>query len=292
MSSHAPRGRAIKPNAGSSRVSPGKQHARRETMSLQPSKEKAASAASGLAHFWVVKYAVLFLLGPFYFLYIAFVPLLCGKRRGFRGWYWPLVKRACSRLLWLLSIRTEMTQADGAALVADINSIIVINHRSHLDGFALMDVVPDAKWITFAAKKELCDAALLRHGFSGAGLVEIDRKSGQVALETLTAAVRAMPARRSVVLFPEGTRTSADSLGAFKAGAVIVARATGRTIRPIVIHASDNLMPRGTYLPKSGTIRVEVLPSFKCDHSTSVDEDVARLRNNMIAVFDGGLSGR
>ena len=245
-----------------------------------------ATDAAGLR---VAKRTVLVLLGPFYFLYIAFVPLLCSKRRGFRGWYWPVVKRACSRLLWLLSIRTGITEADRATLASDTGSLIVINHRSHLDGFALMDVMPDAKWITFAAKKELCDAALLRHGFKGAGLVEIDRQSGTVALEKLTAAVQAMPARRSVVLFPEGTRTRSESLGAFKAGAVIVARATGRTIRPIVIHASDRLMPRGKHLPKCGTIRIEVLPPFECDLSASVDEDVARLRGTMIAVFDGGL---
>ncbi|MEM8775654.1 MAG: lysophospholipid acyltransferase family protein [Pseudomonadota bacterium] len=258
-------------------------------MSLQPLNERVAPAATDPAPLQVIKRAALLLLGPVYFLYIAFVPLLCSKRQGFRGWYWPLVKRACSRLLWLLSIRTEITQADQGALATDTNSIIVINHRSHLDGFALMDAVPDAKWITFAAKKELCDAALLRHGFKGAGLVEIDRESGSRALETLTAAVQAMPARRSVVLFPEGTRNSSECLGTFKAGAVIVARITGRTIRPIVIHASDRLLPRGKHLPKSGTIRVEVLPTFKCDHSVSVDEDVARLRSVMMTVFEKGL---
>ncbi|NRB04865.1 MAG: 1-acyl-sn-glycerol-3-phosphate acyltransferase [Rhodobacteraceae bacterium] len=258
-------------------------------MSLQSPNERSATVAVGPARLRVVKRAALVLLGPFYFLYIAFVPLICGKRKGFRGWYWPLVKRACSRLLWLLSIRTEMTQADRAMLAADTDSIIVINHRSHLDGFALMDAMPEAKWITFAAKKELCDAALLRHGFKGAGLVEIDRKSGAVALDTLTAAVHAMPARRSVVLFPEGTRTKSASLGSFKAGAVIVARSTGRTIRPIVIHASDRHLPRGKFWPKSGTIRVEVLPLFKCDQAASVDEDVARLRGAMMTVFDEGL---
>lgn len=258
-------------------------------MSLQQSKVRALSPASDPAGLRFLKRAALFLLGPFYFLFIAFAPVLCAKRHGFRGWYWPLVKRACSRLLWLLSIRTEMTEADSAALAADTGSIIVINHRSHLDGFALMDALPDAKWITFAAKKELCDAALLRHGFKGAGLVEIDRRSGAVALETLTEAVRAMPERCSVVLFPEGTRTKSESLGPFKAGAVMVARATDRTIRPIVIHASERLLPRGKHLPKSGTVRVEVLPSFECDHSASVDEDVARLRGAMMAAFEDGL---
>ncbi|MEL7092532.1 MAG: lysophospholipid acyltransferase family protein, partial [Pseudomonadota bacterium] len=231
-------------------------------MSRQKTDTRAADAATAPAGLRILKRAVLVLLGPLYFLFVAFVPLLCGTRRGFRGWYWRLVKRACSRLLWLLSIRTAMTAADTDALAADTGSLIVINHRSHLDGFALMDALPDAKWITFAAKKELCDAPLLRRGFKGAGLVEVDRQSGAVALETLTSAVQAMPARASVVLFPEGTRTRTESLGAFKAGAVLVARSTGRTIRPIVIHGSDRLLPRGKFLPHSGTIRIEVLPSF------------------------------
>ena len=234
----------------------------------------------------LLKRIVLIGLGPFYFLFIAFVPLLCAKRRGFRGWYWRLVKRACTRLLWLLSIKTRMSKADKQALSADENSIIVINHRSHLDGFALMDTVPDDKWFTFAAKKELCDAALLRTGFTGAGLVEIDRKSGKVALETLGAAVRDMPVRRSVVLFPEGTRTKSQSLGEFKAGAVLVARETGRSIRPIVILDSDRLLPRGRSIPKSGTIRMVVLPPFICDLTQTADDDMTRLRDAMVAVFD------
>lgn len=234
----------------------------------------------------LLKRSVVILLGPIYFLFIGFVPLFCSKRAGFRGWYWRLVKRACSRLLWLLSIRAYMTEADKQALSDDENSVIVINHRSHLDGFTLMDVVPDDKWFTFAAKKELCDAKLLRTGFTGAGLVEIDRKSGSVAMETLSKAVRDMPARRSVVLFPEGTRSKTESLGTFKAGAVLVAREAGRVIRPIVIHDSDQLLPRGKFFPSSGTIRVEVLPAFVCDPDATADEDVTRLRATMMAVFD------
>lgn len=236
---------------------------------------------------WLKRFALV-LIGPFYFGFIAFVPLLCVRRPGFRGWYWRCVKRACSRLLWLLSIRAQMSDADKRILAADTDSVIVINHRSHLDGFTLMDTVPDQKWFTFAAKKELCDASLLRTGFTGAGLVEIDRKSGKVAMETLGEAVQSMPSRRSVVLFPEGTRVNAPSLGAFKAGAVLVARKTGRTIRPIVIHHSDRLLPRGKFVPKSGTIWVEVLEAFICDLNASVDHDVDRLRAVMVSAFDAG----
>ncbi|WP_164726868.1 lysophospholipid acyltransferase family protein [Shimia sediminis] len=190
--------------------------------------------------------------------------------------------------MWLLSIRVHLAPSQRDALATDTGSIIVINHRSHLDGFTLMDVIPDQKWFTFAAKKELFDARLLRTGFTGAGLVEIDRRSGKIAMDTLRQAVEEMPDRRSVVLFPEGTRTKTESLGAFKAGAVVVARETGRSIRPIVILDSDRLLPKGKFVPASGTIRIEVLPAFRCDPSVSVDEDVSRLRAKMMAVFDAG----
>lgn len=236
----------------------------------------------------LIKRFILIVAGPIYFLCIAFVPLLCVRRKGFRGWYWRTVKRACSRLLWLLNIRAEISQADRDSLSADINSIIVINHRSHLDGFALMDVVPDDNWFTFAAKKELCDAPLLRTGFRGAGLVEVDRRSGSIAMGTLGKSVADMPARRSIVLFPEGTRTQGPGLGPFKAGAVLLARQTGRRIRPIVLHGSAELLPKGRFWPSSGTIRVAVLPPFDCDPRGDVDDDVARLRAVMMADFDAG----
>lgn len=238
----------------------------------------------------MIKRMVLVLFGPVYFLFIAFVPLLCGTRKGFRGWYWRLVKRACSRLLWLLSVRVDMSEQDRETLRTDADSIIVLNHRSHLDGFTLMDVVPDEKWYTFAAKKELCRAALLRHGFAGAGLVEIDRQSGKQAMQTLIDAIREMPARRSVMLFVEGTRARTQTLGEFKAGGVVAARETGRRIRPIVIRNSDTLLARGGIIPKCGTIRIDVLPPFTCDPQASVDEDIARLRGDMLAVFHEGQS--
>lgn len=253
-----------------------------------PTPKTQAPGATDAFAVRLIKRIMLVLLGPPYFLFIAFVPLVCARRRGFRGWYWRQVKRACSRLLWLLSIRTDISADDKRALSADENSIIVVNHRSHLDGFALMDTVPDDKWFTFAAKKELCDAKLLSTGFKGAGLVEIDRKSGKVAMETLGRAVQDMPARRSVLLFPEGTRTKGESLGAFKAGAVLVARETGRVIRPIVILDSDRLLPRGKSTPRCGTIHIKVLKPFVCDLDASADDDIARLRAAMMTVFDDG----
>lgn len=238
-----------------------------------------------------VKLALLVLIAPIYFGLIAGIAPRCAGRPGFRGWYWRAVKRACARLLWLVDVMTEISPAARDAIAGDTGSIIVVNHRSHLDGFTLMQALPDTKWVTFAAKTELFGAWLLGRGFREAGVVEIDRKNGKLALDTLTAAVADMPARRSVVLFIEGTRTGGDGLGVFKPGAILAARATDRAIRPIVLTGSDVLLPRGRTLPRPGTVRIDVLDLFHPDPAVTVDADLARLRLAMRAVFDGTARG-
>lgn len=234
----------------------------------------------------IVKRVILVLVGPVVFLFLAIVPTICGNRRGYRGWYWRTVSRSCSVLLWFLDIRVQISDAARDILAADKSSIIAVNHRSHLDGFALLDAIPQEKWVTFGAKRELCQAFLLRRGFVGAGLVEIDRQSGKKALETIKAEVQAMPARRSVILFVEGTRAKTPGLAPFKAGAVLAARATGRSVRPIVISGSDQILPHGKILPRTGTIRIDVLTPLEPNLAKPADDDVTRLRKMMVAAFE------
>ncbi len=238
----------------------------------------------------IAKLLGLVVAGPLLFLFICVAPYLCEHRKGFRAWYWRLVPRSCGWLLWFLSVRVSISDASVARMADDMNSLFTVNHRSHLDGFALLSNVPSEKWVTFGAKKELFENVLIGRGFRAAGLVEIDRKSGKQALQVLTDAVAGMPERRSLILFPEGTRTHSDGLGDFKAGALLVARETGRTIRPVVISNSDRLLPRKAFVPKAGTISIDVLETFNCDPAASVDSDVARLQTVMSAAYRAAIT--
>ncbi len=234
----------------------------------------------------LAKRILLVLAGPFIFLFIAFAPTFCGKRAGFRGWFWRIVSNSCSRLLWLLSVKVEISAAAREALRTDENSIIAVNHRSHLDGFSMLHVIPHEKWVTFGAKKELFDAALLHRGFHGAGLLEIDRSKGRDALSSLTEAVSAMPARRSPILFVEGTRAHGEGLAPFKAGAVLIAQSTGRAIRPFVISYSDKLLPRDKVFPHAGTIHIDVLDQMTFSPDEETDQAIGRLRAAMATSYD------
>lgn len=234
----------------------------------------------------LAKRTLLIVTGPFIFLFVAFIPTLCGKRPGFRGWFWRTVSRSCSWLLWFLDVNVEISDAAIEALRTDENSIIAVNHRSHLDGFSMLHVIPDEKWVTFGAKKELCEAALLKRGFDGAGLLKIDRLKGRDALSSLTDAVAEMPKRRSPILFVEGTRATKPGLSPFKAGAVLIAQQTGRAVRPFVISHSDTLLPRGKFFPFKGSIHIDVLDQMQFDSEENTDAAVARLRTAMAAAYD------
>ncbi|MGR3637822.1 MAG: lysophospholipid acyltransferase family protein [Shimia sp.] len=234
----------------------------------------------------LAKRCLLVLLGPFIFLFVAFIPTICGKRPGFRGWFWRTVSRSCSWLLWFLDVDVDISDAAIEALRTDENSVIAVNHRSHLDGFSMLHVIPSEKWVTFGAKKELCEAALLKRGFDGAGLLKIDRSKGRDALSSLVQSVDIMPKRRSPILFVEGTRASKPGLPPFKAGAVLVAQKTGRAVRPFVISHSDKLLPRGKFFPFKGTIHIDVLDQMLFGPDEDTDACVARLRGAMAAAYD------
>jgi len=67
----------------------------------------------------------------------------------------------------------------------------------------------------------------------------------------------------SIVVFPEGTRTSGETLKRFHKGAFFLAEKLALDILPILIHGSAYTMTRGDFLLKDGRISLEFLPRIK-----------------------------
>lgn len=59
-----------------------------------------------------------------------------------------------------------------------------------------------------------------------------------------------------VILFPEGTRTRTGEMGRFRLGVAHIARLTGAPVLPVWIEGTEQVMPVGRPLPRSGTVRV------------------------------------
>jgi len=71
--------------------------------------------------------------------------------------------------------------------------------------------------------------------------------------------VAALRGGKSVLVFPEGTRSSTGALGPFKKGGFLAAVEAGSRVVPVALHGTLSLMPRNGYGVRPGHVRVSIL---------------------------------
>jgi 1-acyl-sn-glycerol-3-phosphate acyltransferase len=83
-----------------------------------------------------------------------------------------------------------------------------------------------------------------------AGILPV-RRSGDGGYAALLAAVRpALKAGRTVVVYPEGTRSTNGTIGEFRSGALRLARDCGVPIVPVAVLGTADVLPKdGRYSP-------------------------------------------
>ena len=87
-------------------------------------------------------------------------------------------------------------------------------------------------------------------------LVAVDRRNREAALNSMRQAEEAMGRGLNMTVFPEGTRSRDGRMLPFKKGPFYLAMDSGVPIVPVTILGSDSLMPKGSPLIHSGTVRL------------------------------------
>ncbi len=167
-------------------------------------------------------------------------------RRLVRRWGWW--QRATSR--WLLGQRVVVE----GALPPD-GSFVVMKHEAM---FEAIDVQMLFNAPVVFAKAELFDIPLWGWLARIYGLIPIQRSAGAAALRQMRSAARdASTSGRTLVLFPEGTRTHPGDAPPMQAGFAGLYKLLGLPVVPIGV-ATGHVMPRGGWLRYPGTIRYRV----------------------------------
>jgi 1-acyl-sn-glycerol-3-phosphate acyltransferase len=147
---------------------------------------------------------------------------------------------------------------EGRHLLGDArNTVIVANHVSHLDAPVLLQ----ALGVDFraVAKKEVFYVPVFSTVLRFAGFIEVDRAERAQATRAIARAVEALKRGSCFLIFPEGTRSRTGELGPFKKGGFVVAMDAGSRIVPVALQGTRELMPRGGFRIRPGTVRVRVL---------------------------------
>ena len=138
-------------------------------------------------------------------------------------------------------------------LIADGPLILVSNHNSHLDTWALMNLFPlrmlrrvrpvaamdyflTSRFMTFFAR-EL------------AGIIPINRKGGGRE-DVLAGCNEALERGDILILFPEGSRGRPEHRSTFRAGiAHLAKRHPSVPVQPVFLYGLGKTLPRGAWLP-------------------------------------------
>lgn len=172
------------------------------------------------------------------------------------------IARAWSRL-WLATSGCPL-DVQGAELVDPGRSYVVVaNHLSVLDIMACFLAVPIP--IRFLAKKELFRIPVLAPAMRAIGIVEVDRSARSSIHEQVNRQARELVASgRSLIIYPEGTRSRDGELRSFKKGAFTMAVAGGIPVLPLTIAGTYRAWPPGRLLVNGGrTIKAVIDPPIE-----------------------------
>jgi 1-acyl-sn-glycerol-3-phosphate acyltransferase len=135
--------------------------------------------------------------------------------------------------------------------------IFMVNHQSNVDIPVIVQSLArfQLRWI---AKKELLWVPFFGWAMWATKHITVDRSDPQNAVKSLERARERIAAGISIVVFPEGTRSTDGKLLRFKKGGFMLAVQTNTKIVPVTINGSRSLLPSGAWKLRSGLIEVFV----------------------------------
>lgn len=192
------------------------------------------------------------------------------------------VHRNWSRVgLWAAGAHLSV---DTAGLDPSRSYIFMANHQSLFD-IMVMCLAFKAWDPRFVAKESLFSLPFFGPAMKRAGHVAIDRDNMRKAMKSIEAAAEAVHGGRSLVVFPEGTRSKDFStLHEFKIGGMILALKTGAPVVPVVIEGTGYLKAKHSLGIRPGRVTVRALPPI--DPTAYSMKERERFRDDLFAIMN------
>lgn len=186
----------------------------------------------------------------------------------------------------LLICNTKVEVIGKENLEANKSHVFMSNHQSDFDILIALAHIPGQfRWL---AKKELFNIPVFGAAMKGAGYISIDRQNREKAMESLDEAALRIRNGKSVMTFPEGTRSRYGEIKAFKQGTFYLAIKSGVPIIPITIIGSGQIMPKRSLRVRPGRVKLVIdKPIDVKDYSIENRQElIEKVRNIIIKNYD------
>lgn len=201
---------------------------------------------------------------------------------------WPhIVARWWAQSILFVS-RTKVTVQGLENIDPNKPYIYMPNHSSNFDIPVLLGHLPvQFRWL---AKAELFKFPLFGYAMKRVGYISIDRSNRKSAFESLEQAAAAIRNGRSVLIFPEGTRSRDNRIQEFKKGGFVLAIKSGVPIVPVIIHGTWQIMAKTGITIRPGNVLLEILQpidttAYPLNRKERLMDD---LRQRMIEAYEAG----
>lgn len=143
-------------------------------------------------------------------------------------------------------------------LSAQGGRLYVSNHQGAFDIPLLIGHIPGVKG--FVSKKENFRLPIVSSWMKRLHCVVLDREDLRQSVQAIAQGVRDLKSGRSLVVFPEGTRSKSAKLQRFKEGSFKLATRSGVAIVPLTIDGSYRLLEGNRGRIRPGTVRLYIHP--------------------------------
>lgn len=169
-----------------------------------------------------------------------------------RRWSFGIMRIWSSSLLASGMVRVEARYSP--ELEPGRSYVFLANHQSLFDIPVLIATSPGQ--LRMMAKRGLFQIPLFGWALRAGGFVPVDRADRSAAGKAFSSASARLREGTSMLLFPEGTRSTEDVLLPFQRGGFLLALKSGLPIVPVGIHGTRHIQCRGSFVIHPGQVTV------------------------------------
>ena len=192
---------------------------------------------------------------------VVLITIIIGLSVILVGWLNPysqainILGRIWSRtILWSAGVKIIVEGLEN--INPNTSYVIMGNHQSHFDVPAIFSIVKNLT-IRFFTKKELFAIPLFGWAMKSAGMIKIDRSNRTQAIRSMSQSVKKIKEKgTSLVVFPEGTRSSDGRVNEFKKGGFVIAIKGDIPIIPVSVSGSRFILKKHTLKIDPGIIKI------------------------------------
>jgi len=153
--------------------------------------------------------------------------------------------------------------------------VVVSNHESFVDILLISHLPWEMKWLS---KVEILRIPVLGWNMVLAGDVPVERGTRKSAVKAMRRCAEILQKKISVIIFPEGTRSTTSEMLPFKDGAFRLAIDAGVPILPLVVRGTASALPKHGWRFGRSDAEVRVLEPVETTGFTTKDVEQLKTR--------------